>query len=195
SKLIDRYPDKNKKELEEIFVSSLRLSWIEHIEAKYPVLQEIGTVRIKNILEEFSAAVEERLKISRFIAELRLRERCFNPLEYNRLNNLTTYRELGHQVTKKKRLWPIKKLVEKFEDEIFRLLPCWLASPETVSAIFPLKRNFDLIVFDESSQCFVERGLPALLRAKQVIVAGDSQQLRPYDLYQVRVVSEEEGIE
>lgn len=195
SKMIDKYPQLEFSELKAIFLSSLKLSWIEHIEAKYPVLQEVGTPKLKNILEEFSATVEEKLKISRFIAELRLRERTFNHLEYNRLNNLLTYRDLGHQVTKKKRLWPIKKLVENFDDEIFRLIPCWLASPETVSSLFPLKKHFDLVVFDESSQCFVERGLPALLRGKQLVVAGDSHQLRPYDLYQVRIETEEEGIE
>src|SRR5690606_18390309 len=117
----------------------------------------------KRILGELSDAVEEKLRISRFIAELRFRERTFNKLEYNRLNNLVTYRELGHQVAKKKKIWPVKKLVENFEEEIFRLMPCWLASPETVSALFPLAPLFDLVVFDESSQCFVERGLPALL--------------------------------
>src|SRR5690606_16059871 len=194
SKMIHEYPDKDFASLKSIFLSGLRLSWIEHIEAKYPALQEVGTQKSKSILEELSAAVEEKLKISRFIAELRFRERTFNPLEYNRLNNRVTYRELEHQVTKKKRIWPIKKLVENFEKEIFRLVPCWLASPETVSALFPLTPLFDLVVFDESSQCFVERGLPALLRGKQMVVAGDSQQLQPYDLYQVRVETEEEGI-
>src|SRR5690606_17441635 len=61
-------------------------------------------------------------------------------------------------------------------------------------ALFPLAPLFDLVVFDESSQCYAERGLPALLRGKQMVVAGDSQQLQPYDLYQVRMQAEEEGI-
>lgn len=195
SKLIDNFPDQKFPILKSIFLSSLKLSWIGHIEAKFPVLQEVGSPKLKTILDEFSATVEEKLKISRFIAELRLRERTFNPLEYNRLNNLLTYRDLGHQVTKKKRLWPIKKLVENYEEEIFRLTPCWMASPETVSALFPLKKQFDLVVFDESSQCFSERGLPALLRGNQLVVAGDRQQLKPYDLYQVRMETGEEGIE
>jgi superfamily I DNA and/or RNA helicase len=195
TKMIDTYPEADFPMLKAIFLSSLKLSWIGHIEAKFPVLQEVGSPKLKYILEEFSATVEEKLKISRFIAELRLRESTFNPLEYNRLNNLLTYRELGHQVTKKKRLWPIKKLMENFEEEIFRLIPCWMASPETVSALFPLKKQFDLVVFDESSQCFSERGLPALLRGKQLVVAGDNQQLQPYDLYQVRMDTGEEGIE
>src|SRR5690606_18780156 len=125
---------------------------------------------------------------------LRFSERIFSQLEYNRLNNLVTYRELGHQVTKKKRLWPVKKLVEHFEAALFKLIPCWLASPETVSALFPLMPLFDLVVFDESSQCFIERGLPALLRGRQIVVAGDGQQLQPYDLYQVRADAEEEGM-
>src|SRR5690606_17626987 len=128
------------------------------------------------------------------IVELKLREKTYQNLEYNRLKNLVTYRELGHQVTKKKHIWPLKKLIGEFEEEVFRLVPCWLASPETVAALFPLKQAFDLVVFDESSQSFVERGLPALLRGKQVVVAGDSQQLQPYDLYQVRLQEEEEGI-
>src|SRR5690606_23446264 len=194
AKMFHDYPSKDFTALKSVFLAGLKLSWIEHIEAKYPVLQEVGSQKSRRVLEELSAAVEEKLKISRFIAELRLREKTFSQLEYNRLNNLVTYRGLGHQVTKKKRMWPIKKLIEKFEEEVFQLMPCWLASPETVSALFPLAPLFDLVVFDESSQCYAERGLPALLRGKQMVVAGDSQQLQPYDLYQVRMEAEEEGI-
>ena len=69
---------------------------------------------------------------------------------------------------------------------MFKLVPCWLASPETVSAIFQLERNFDLVIFDEASQCFAEQGIPALYRGKQVVIAGDSKQLQPNDLYRVR---------
>ena len=194
AKMIHQYPHKDFAALKAVFLAGLKLSWIEHIETKYPALQEVGSQKNKRLREELSEAVEEKLKISRFIAELRFRERTFYQLEYNRLNNLVTYRELGHQVTKKKKIWPIKKLIENFEAEVFRLMPCWLASPETVSALFPLAPLFDLVVFDESSQCYVERGLPALLRGKQMVVAGDSQQLQPYDLYQVRMGTEEEGI-
>src|SRR5690606_5324342 len=125
AKMFHDYPSKDFTALKSVFLAGLKLSWIEHIEAKYPVLQEVGSQKSRRVLEELSAAVEEKLKISRFIAELRLRERTFNQLEYNRLNNLVTYRELGHQVTKKKRMWPIKKLIEKFEEEVFQLMPCW----------------------------------------------------------------------
>ncbi|MFD2037296.1 AAA domain-containing protein [Belliella marina] len=194
-KLLDEHPEYDYEQLSYLFLVGLGNAWIEHIESKYPVLREVGTAKFLNAQEELMEAVEEKWKLSQNISELRVREQTFKNLEFNRLNNRITYRELLHQVSKKKRLWSIKKLVENFEGELFNLIPCWLASPDTVSALFPLKQSFDLVIFDESSQCYVERGLPAMLRGKQVVIAGDSKQLQPFDLYQVRLDSADEGLE
>lgn len=194
-KLMDEFPTHEYSQLSYLFLIGLSNAWIDHIEAKYPVLREVSTAKFLNAQEELMQAVVEKWELSQYISELRVREYTFKNLEYNRLNNLVTYRELLHQVSKKRRLWTIKKLIENFEEEIFKLMPCWLVSPETVSALFPMKQNFDLVIFDESSQCYVERGIPAMLRGKQVVVAGDSKQLQPFDLYQVRMDSEEEGLE
>jgi superfamily I DNA and/or RNA helicase len=115
----------------------------------------------------------------------------YDNLEYNRLNNRVTYRDLYHQVTKKKKIWPLRKLVTDFQHEIFNVMPCWMVSPEAASAIFPMAEVFDLVIFDEASQCFAERGIPAMYRGKQLVVAGDDMQLKPNELYQTRW--EEEG--
>lgn len=194
-KLLTTYPDKSFEELKALFLSGLKMSWIGHIETKYPILTDVVSSKTLNMQEELMDAVVEKWQLSKYIADIRVRESTYKNLEFNRLNNLLTYRDLSHQVSKQKRIWSIKKLVETFEDEIFKLIPCWLASPETVSALFPLKQTFDLVIFDESSQCYVERGLPAMLRGKQTVIAGDSHQLRPFDLYQVRMDTEDEGIE
>lgn len=194
-KVWDHYPDQDFDSVSQKFLAGLRLAWIEHIELKYPVLREISTPKAQHSQEELVSAVLEKWKLSKFISALRVREKTFNSLEFNRLGNRLTYRELNHQVVKKKRLWTVKKVLEAFEEEVFKLLPCWLASPETVSALFPLKQSFDLVVFDESSQCFVERGFPAMLRGKQVVIAGDSKQLQPFDLYTIRIDGEGEGLE
>jgi superfamily I DNA and/or RNA helicase len=45
---------------------------------------------------------------------------------------------------------------------------------------------FDLVIFDEASQCYAERGIPAMYRGKQIVVAGDDKQLKPFELYQAR---------
>ena len=49
-----------------------------------------------------------------------------------------------------------------------------------------MSETFDLVIFDEASQCFAERGIPAAYRGKQLVVAGDDMQLKPYELYQTR---------
>ncbi|WP_143960336.1 AAA domain-containing protein [Litoribacter populi] len=195
NKLAQQYSELSFDEIKWRFLSGLRESWIDHIETKYPVLREITSAKFEHIIQELTTSVKEKQEMARFNAELKLREQTFQELEFNRLGNMVTYRDLTHQVRKKKKVWPMKKLLGNFKDEIFRLIPCWLASPETVSALFPMQQDFDLVVFDESSQCYSEKGLPAMLRGKQVVIAGDSQQLQPYDLYRVRLDVEEEGVE
>ncbi|WP_158856849.1 AAA domain-containing protein [Lunatibacter salilacus] len=194
-KLMDNFPELDFESQKQIFLANLKISWIEHLEAKYPVLKELSGPQMRGVITEFQEAVEEKSKISRFIVEMRLREEVCSKLENNRLGNLITYRDLNHQVTKKSQLWPVKKLVSNHAKEIFKLIPCWLASPETAAALFPLEPYFDLVIFDEASQCYFERALPVMRRGVQVVVAGDSHQLQPSDLYKVRIETEEEAPE
>ncbi|HIS91478.1 MAG TPA: HRDC domain-containing protein [Candidatus Alectryocaccomicrobium excrementavium] len=82
-----------------------------------------------------------------------------------------------------KRKWSVNKFIQKFDFELFRSVKIWLLTPEVVSEIIPLQNGiFDLVVFDEASQMYVEKGLPSILRAKKVVVAGDHRQLRPSKL-------------
>jgi primosomal replication protein N'' len=63
---------------------------------------------------------------------------------------------------------------------LYQLRPVWLASPLTVSRIFPLQQGlFDVVIFDEASQLPVEYSLPAIYRGKTIIVSGDDKQLPP----------------
>ncbi|HEX5172297.1 MAG TPA: AAA domain-containing protein [Cyclobacteriaceae bacterium] len=174
------------EKLESLFVNSLALAWIDYIETKYPVLRIVSSMRIEELQAELSQLVGEKKKLSKEIILLRAREHLYSELEYNRLNNRITYRDLHHQVTKKKKLWPLRKVMNEMQNDLLKLIPCWLASPESVSAIFPMREVFDLVIFDEASQCFAERGIPAMYRGKQIVIAGDDKQLKPYELYQVR---------
>src|SRR5690606_8316008 len=97
-----------------------------------------------------------------------------------------------HQVTKKKKIWPLRRVVAEFKHELFNVVPCWMVSPESASAIFPMEPLFDLVIFDEASQCFAERGIPAMYRGRQLVVAGDDMQLKPHELYQARWEDEED---
>ena len=185
-RLRDVVHDWDGVQLEKVFQNSIRLAWIEHIEIKYPVLRAVSSLKMTELQTELQQRVAEKQKLSEDIVLLRARERVYEEVEYNRLNNRVTYRDLHHQVVKKKKIWPLRKVITEFNQELFQLLPCWLASPESVSAIFPMTELFDLVIFDEASQCFAERGIPAMYRGKQLLVAGDDKQLKPNELYQVR---------
>lgn len=189
-KVIEAAEDYSPDSIEELFQNSLRISWIEHIETKYPVLRSVSSLKFQKLEAELQNLVREKLMVSNDMLLLRARERTYENVEYNRLNNMVTYRDLYHQATKKRRIWPLRKLIANHYEELFQLIPCWMASPESVSAIFPMAEVFDLVIFDEASQCFVERGIPAMYRGRQVMVAGDNKQLRPNDLYQARFEEE-----
>jgi hypothetical protein len=192
SKLQEAAGEWQPETIQKSFINSLCLAWIDHLETKFPILRMVSSGKLQLIESELQELVTEKQKISNEIILLRARERVADDLEINRLNNRVTYRDLHHQLTKKKRIWPIRKLLSEYDNEIFRLLPCWLASPESVSAIFPLQEMFDLVIFDEASQCFAERGIPSIYRGKQVVVAGDDKQLQPNDLYRIRWEDEAE---
>ncbi len=78
-------------------------------------------------------------------------------------------------------------------DPLFDLCPVWMVSPDTVAQIFPRECLFDVVIFDEASQCRLEEALPVLLRAKRVVVAGDPKQLPPTRFFESAVVDSGNG--
>jgi hypothetical protein len=80
-------------------------------------------------------------------------------------------------------------------DPFFELRPVWMASPETVAQLFPRMPIFDLVVFDEASQCRLEEALPVLTRAKRVVVAGDPKQLPPTRFFESSIANSAEDDE
>jgi hypothetical protein len=62
---------------------------------------------------------------------------------------------------------------------LFKALPVWLVTMEEVHQILPLgKGMFDLVLFDEATQCNIASALPVLQRGKRAVVVGDPKQLR-----------------
>src|SRR5665213_3059378 len=77
-------------------------------------------------------------------------------------------------------------------DPLFDLRPVWMASPETVAQLFSRAPIFDVVVFDEASQCRLEEALPVLTRAHRVVIAGDPKQLPPTRFFESAVTTSEE---
>jgi RecA/RadA recombinase len=85
---------------------------------------------------------------------------------------------------KQRNVMPLRTFVRRFADSgLLDVLPVWLLSPETMTVLFPQEALFDLVVFDEASQCTVESGLPVLLRARRVLVVGDEKQMPPSSFF------------
>ena len=85
----------------------------------------------------------------------------------------------------------VTKFMDKFKLELFDSIKIWLMTPEVVSDALPFEKNlFDLVIFDEASQLYVEKALPSIYRTKKVIVAGDQKQLKPSSLGKGRILDE-----
>jgi hypothetical protein len=95
---------------------------------------------------------------------------------------------LAHELQKKRAHLPLRRLFKKIPDLLFKLKPCILMSPLSVAAYLDLdqfRECFDLVIFDEASQVKPAYAIGAILRGKQVIVAGDTRQLPPTDFFHV----------
>ena len=61
----------------------------------------------------------------------------------------------------------------------YAAVPCWIMPTWRVSESLPATlASFDLVIFDEASQSDIG-ALPALLRAKKVLIVGDDKQVSP----------------
>jgi REase_MTES_1575/AAA domain/Protein of unknown function (DUF4011) len=89
-------------------------------------------------------------------------------------------RLVEHQANLKRRHLPVRQLFAIAPHMLTALKPCWAMSPLVVSRLLPADRQyFDVVVFDEASQVTPADAVPAIMRARQVVVAGDEHQLPP----------------
>lgn len=114
----------------------------------------------------------------------------------------TGRRELEHEFGKSMRHRSIRDLSDDETGAVINdLKPIWLMSPLSVSDTLPLASDlFDVVIFDEASQIPVEEAVPALSRARQVVVVGDEMQLPPTSFFSAggaegadEIVAEEDG--
>ncbi len=91
--------------LTELFQNSLRLAWLAHLEELYPILRAVSSLKVNQLEQELQEAILQKQSLSREILLMQLREQTGKSVEFNRLQNRVTYRELHHQVTKKRKIW------------------------------------------------------------------------------------------
>lgn len=80
--------------------------------------------------------------------------------------------------------------IKKHADIIKIIYPIIITTPETDLQSWT-KREFDYALLDESSQIYLEKGLPILYLAKIKILAGDDQQMQPSKWFASKLDNEE----
>ena len=90
---------------------------------------------------------------------------------------------IKREAQKLKRHWPIRRLFDEAGDATQRLKPCFMMSPLSVSQFLPSDLRFDAVIFDEASQVTEADAVNCIYRGRQLIVAGDENQLPPTDFF------------
>lgn len=114
----------------------------------------------------------------------RLRSCYINSYRENRLHTLLD----SKRTEISKFLQALKARSSKTQDERFaqtnlnnvlEAFPIWLVNVNDLNRVLPLSEGlFDLVIFDEATQCDIATSLPALYRAKRAVIVGDKKQLR-----------------
>lgn len=102
-------------------------------------------------------------------------------------NNYKDYDNLVRQASAK-RFKPMHEFINANYDFLFDLYDIHIATIENVTTFLPLEiEKYDLVVFDEASQIFLEKGLSVIARGKNLVVAGDTKQLKPSLFFETRI--------
>ncbi|MGH7057552.1 MAG: DEAD/DEAH box helicase, partial [Acetobacteraceae bacterium] len=91
---------------------------------------------------------------------------------------------LKNEFSKSTRHIAVRDLLGRAGKAVQALAPCMMMSPLTVAQYLPPGEvEFDVVIMDEASQIAPAHAIGALLRSKQAIIVGDSQQLPPTDFF------------
>lgn len=163
---------------------------LERAQRERPVLASFEGSRHRAVLEEFRSADRRLLQSNRLAVA-----HC----HWEGLPSLTDVGQVGvlmHEINKKRRHRPIRRLMLDAGRAIQAIKPVFMMSPLSIASFIPPgSAEFDLVVFDEASQVRPVDAYGALLRGSQAVVVGDSKQLPPtsfFDTVLEEVVDDEE---
>lgn len=161
-------------------------------------LEEVKAKNQKNLyildkyqekINKLNNLIEDKKRVTTESFEMELYKHALN------FSNSKRIMDIKRTLESTRKMSP-KAFIDIFQLELMNNVRVWMMTPEVVSAIIPLVYGmFDLVVFDEASQMYVEKGIPAIYRAKKVVIAGDTKQLRPSNLGVGRLDNDDEFYE
>ena len=164
--------------------------WLDAVMPKFPAVQNFRGRTQNQTINEFCELDKGQLKI----AQARVRERVLSRFpDFNSINGaMDEVAILKRELSKQRRLMPLRKLFKEIPNLITSLRPCFMMSPLSVSVFLEAQSyDFDLVVFDEASQVHTEDAVGAIMRGKQVIIVGDAKQLPPTNFFSTSLNDED----
>lgn len=168
--------------------------WLDAILPNYPAVYHFRRKSHEDMISRFKKFDLQQMKI----AELRVKQMLISKLpDISKATSAVD--EVGilkRELAKQRRILPIRKLFIRIPKLLPTLKPCLMMSPLSVSMFLKSELyNFDLVIFDEASQVCTENAIGAIMRAKQVVVAGDNKQLPPTNFFNVATSDNEYDVD
>jgi very-short-patch-repair endonuclease len=154
-------------------------SVLEDAEMRSPGLAGVTGDDLNSARQTFADADKRHLRAN----AARVRRLAAENLKYVLDSKPDQHAILRTEITRKRNFRPVRTLFREAPDVVLAAKPVWAMSPLQVSRLLPPQQVFDVVIFDEASQVKPADAIPALLRANQAIIAGDSRQLPPTDFF------------
>jgi very-short-patch-repair endonuclease len=167
----------------DVLASAFDYAWyrsiLDQIRVRDPDYGAEYGAALDEIAEEFRARDTEHLTANR----ARVRSAWARQLREAVDKHPLQARVIRKQAALRRGHLPLRRLLDQTSDVLFALKPCWAMSPLMVSQVLPLTRLFDVVIFDEASQIVPADAIGSMIRAHQVVVAGDDRQLPPTNFF------------
>ncbi len=181
--------DVQGSQLPNAFKKALAAAWITDVQSRVPVLADFNPAEYDRLRQEFQhldrglrrAAVHATLAS----ATAQRPETAAGVVAASEIGILRRQGQL------QRRHLPLRRLFTATPTLLPVLKPCLLMSPLSVASYLPQGvLRFDLVIFDEASQIPPEEAVGAIVRGRQVVVAGDEKQLPPTSFFRAMVEDE-----
>lgn len=167
--------------------------WASRLVDRDPVLRGFLAVRHEDTIKRFREADACVAELCQRIVRNRLAGKIPPPDGFGKDVELGT---LSRELVKKQRHMPLRQLFSAIPATLTRLTPCVMMSPLSIAQYLPPDgQTFDVVIFDEASQIPVWDAIGAIARGRQVIIAGDPEQLPPTSVGERGVDDVEDGID
>ncbi len=181
-------------EVVETFFKRFYRLWIDCFMPQYTAVNSFRTRSHEALIKEFSKLDKMQLSVAR----LRILERLISKLP-NMDFATSSVDEVGvlkRELTKQRKIMPLRRLFKAIPNLLTSLKPCLMMSPLSVSLFLQADGYcFDTIIFDEASQVCTEDAVGAIMRGKQIIIAGDRNQLPPTNFFTATLTDSDFDVE